>query len=289
MNITVKSLWFGSLRRIYRDYPISSKPYISGDTYRKLCEIDLTNLSYEKIFSLSRSKDCKIFLPINRADSFCEWLGTRDLAFFGEMKLILHNGDSELKYATAVSLKQAFKEIFSVNWLGKLSGVYAIPIGLENANIFRNGFSKDYLKDSRKNQTDWVNRPFEIYISFNELTNLKYRSNIKSHFKFSKHILAPEKFEEPNDYRKSLLSSKFVVSPPGNGPDCHRTWESVYLGAVPIVLNKFWNFDPDLPVVTVTKWSDSESAIKNFDLRRLQQSANIIQRLEQLFLENLHL
>ena len=287
MNSALKSLWFGSLRRIYRNYPISSKPYISGDTYRKLCEIDLTNANYEKNFSRSRFKDCKIFLPINRADSFCEWLGTRDLASFRQMKLVLHNGDSELKCETAVFLKQAFKEIFSVNWLGQLPGVYAIPIGLENANLFRNGLSRDYLKDSRKNQTEWINRPFEIYISFNELTNLKYRSDVKSHFEFSNCVLSPKKLEEPDYYRKSILNSKFVVSPPGNGPDCHRTWESIYLGAVPIVLREFWNFGPDLPVIAVTKWSDAEAAIKNFYLKKLYPPDGIVDRLEKLFIDNL--
>jgi hypothetical protein len=32
-----------------------------------------------------------------------------------------------------------------------------------------------------------------------------------------------------------MASHRFVVSPPGNGIDCHRTWESLYLGSIPIV------------------------------------------------------
>ena len=40
--------------------------------------------------------------------------------------------------------------------------------------------------------------------------------------------LSPEKyFELLNRYR-------FVASPKGNGVDCHRTWEALYLGVVPI-------------------------------------------------------
>jgi hypothetical protein len=31
-------------------------------------------------------------------------------------------------------------------------------------------------------------------------------------------------------------SYRFVASPPGNGEDCHRTWEAMYLRVVPIVL-----------------------------------------------------
>ncbi len=32
-----------------------------------------------------------------------------------------------------------------------------------------------------------------------------------------------------------MAESKFVLSPPGFGEDCYRTWEAVLLGAVPIV------------------------------------------------------
>jgi hypothetical protein len=28
---------------------------------------------------------------------------------------------------------------------------------------------------------------------------------------------------------------RFCVSPPGNGIDCHRTWEALYLGVIPVV------------------------------------------------------
>jgi len=49
----------------------------------------------------------------------------------------------------------------------------------------------------------------------------------------------------------------FVVSPHGNGLDCHRTWESLALGNIVIV--KRSPLDPlygGLPVVTVNQWSD---------------------------------
>lgn len=49
----------------------------------------------------------------------------------------------------------------------------------------------------------------------------------------------------------------FVISPHGNGLDCHRTWEALCLGCIPIV--KSSNLDSlfdDLPVLIVKKWSD---------------------------------
>jgi hypothetical protein len=56
----------------------------------------------------------------------------------------------------------------------------------------------------------------------------------------------------------TMLKYRFVASPYGGGPDCHRTWEALVLGCVPIFkkcgLEKGL-FD-GLPVILVDKWSD---------------------------------
>lgn len=49
----------------------------------------------------------------------------------------------------------------------------------------------------------------------------------------------------------------FVLSPKGGGYDCHRTWEALCLGCIPIV--KSSALDPlynELPVLIVKNWSD---------------------------------
>ena len=49
----------------------------------------------------------------------------------------------------------------------------------------------------------------------------------------------------------------FVLSPHGNGFDCHRTWEAIILGCIPIV--KKSNIDSlydDLPVLIVNNWNE---------------------------------
>ena len=50
----------------------------------------------------------------------------------------------------------------------------------------------------------------------------------------------------------------FVLSPFGGGLDCHRTWEALVIGAIPIIEHSPGMaplFD-DLPVVQVTSWND---------------------------------
>lgn len=49
----------------------------------------------------------------------------------------------------------------------------------------------------------------------------------------------------------------FIASPHGNGLDCHRTWEALCLGCIPIV--KTSPLDPlydGMPVWIVNEWSD---------------------------------
>jgi len=59
------------------------------------------------------------------------------------------------------------------------------------------------------------------------------------------------------DTWKHQVEYAFVLSPHGGGLDCHRTWEAICLGCIPIV--KTSGLDPlytDLPVLIVNEWRD---------------------------------
>ncbi len=66
----------------------------------------------------------------------------------------------------------------------------------------------------------------------------------------------------------------FVISPHGNGLDCHRTWEALALGCIPIVKTSL--LDPlfeGLPVLIVNQWSDVtqellDSTIQDYSTRQ---------------------
>lgn len=68
----------------------------------------------------------------------------------------------------------------------------------------------------------------------------------------------------------------FVLSPAGGGYDCHRTWEALLLGCIPIVkrfnipLEDIYN---DLPVLIVDEWKDIsmellERTVKDFETKQ---------------------
>jgi hypothetical protein len=56
---------------------------------------------------------------------------------------------------------------------------------------------------------------------------------------------------------KTMTEFAFVLSPFGNGMDCHRTWEALLCGCIPIVRSTVFNeLFEGLPVLIVEKWSD---------------------------------
>jgi hypothetical protein len=71
-------------------------------------------------------------------------------------------------------------------------------------------------------------------------------------------------------------SAAFTISPLGNGLDCHRTWETLALGGVPIVETSPLDcLYERLPVLIVAKWSDItkellEKTIEEFSKQSFQ-------------------
>lgn len=65
---------------------------------------------------------------------------------------------------------------------------------------------------------------------------------------------------------KNMIKNAFVISPFGNGLDCHRTWEALCLGCIPIIKTSGLDslFD-DLPVWIVKDWK--EVTLENMSLK----------------------
>lgn len=79
------------------------------------------------------------------------------------------------------------------------------------------------------------------------------------HRKLAQHpdLHFPEKFRRRSSLWREKARHAFVISPHGNGLDCHRTWESLVLGCIVIV--KRSALDPlyeGLPVVIVEDWNE---------------------------------
>ena len=67
------------------------------------------------------------------------------------------------------------------------------------------------------------------------------------------------------DYLLDLANVKFVFSPRGNGLDCLRTWEALYMRAIPIVMTSPMDaLFEGLPVIIVNDWDEiTEEFLEN--------------------------
>ena len=125
------------------------------------------------------------------------------------------------------------------------------------------------------NNTNQFQR-LEIYnIVFN---NTKYLNNCT----FAKKYLEKQEIFE---YYKNIQQHKFVLCPPGNGKDTHRTWESLYLGAIPIVEDSVMNrfFAEYFPILIVDRWYDID---EQFLLKKYEELSNKIWRYDLLDCNN---
>ena len=58
---------------------------------------------------------------------------------------------------------------------------------------------------------------------------------------------------------ETYARAQFVLSPRGNGVDCHRTWDVLAVGAIPVVLRHGPAFDAVFdgqPVLLVRSWAE---------------------------------
>lgn len=99
-------------------------------------------------------------------------------------------------------------------------------------------------------------RDYFVYVNFSVHTNESARKPCLDYFL----SLPTSVMRQPSSfgaYLRDLSRAVFVVSPPGNGLDCHRTWEALLMGCYPIVLSSTLNpLYENLPVVIVSDWSE---------------------------------
>lgn len=128
--------------------------------------------------------------------------------------------------------------------------LYALPIGLSNPH-WPHG-DQDVLK---KVQAEGLPKERLFDVSFNPATNPVERNRCLHQTRLE---LAP-RLPFP-DYLRRLAGSYFCISPNGNGVDCVRTWEALYVRTVPVVTRSLiTDHHPDLPLIVLDDWSQFRS------------------------------
>lgn len=250
-------IYRGIRRRANRGKPLDSFPFLSGDSYFYSCQFYFRSGALRKVPSIwgRNQKHNSLFVKVGDLEKFILFLEVNSGAHFSDFTLVLHNGDEAIPKDTLDALSFRFNRILAVNLLQETQNCSPIPIGLENRNYFTNGIPTDFkrLIDSGLSATE--DRTIMMLEAFSEGTN---RSEREACHRIASQLDSTRlSGATPTNYRKALSESKFVLSPAGNGFDCHRTWEALYLGAIPIVKRAHWPFiNKPLPVLIIDEWED---------------------------------
>jgi hypothetical protein len=230
---------------------LSSAPFISGDTFRSFADY-----MYDETGSTVNPARVKygdvIFVKGDLLGKFFKKVHPKIVSPY---VLVVHNSDEAMPrpYETYLEDPKILRwfaqnvENFSHKKLANL------PIGLANRYWTHGSIETVYKVLSMK---DAIPKEHLLYLNIAVGTYVQERSHVFNLFKDKPYCYSPP-LKSYEGYLTDLAKSAFVLSPRGNGIDCHRTWEALYMGSIPIVRKS--SLDPlyvDLPVVIVDNWEE---------------------------------
>jgi hypothetical protein len=227
----------------------TSEPYLSGDTFRNIATHIFERSIEKKTFKNNFKSGDIIFCETHLLEMFQRYvlpcINTRFV-------LISHNSDMNVTERFSTLLNSRYLEHwFAQNNFLRHIKISSIPIGLENSWMNNNGLVTAYTSIRQIN----VEKIPRILYGFNVRTNITERAIALRELMQSS--VTNQIDVDAHRYRKILNRYMFVASPQGNGIDCHRTWEALYLNAVPIVTkHEFYNTLPNFPGLILNEWSD---------------------------------
>jgi hypothetical protein len=90
-------------------------------------------------------------------------------------------------------------------------------------------------------------------------------------------MVLQNKYMTRDETWKKMSEYQFIISPYGNGYDCHRTWEAILLGCIPIVYGTVFNtLFNGLPVLQVNDWKDITADLLHQTANKYQHIIDII-------------
>lgn len=206
---------------------------IGNQGFKESCD-----LVYEPGTEMVPGSNCPlIYCSFKHIRSF--WVDRREIK--GEYRLLTHGGDKHLDE----SMFNAFNDDRLVSWhsinvLHKHEKIKAIPIGFADEHIR----SAPGFEDLKKHRRLGGDRNNKILVNFRTETNPNERSKYYDldldPEVFT--VMAPDAYGDNDRYLEEVSKHSFVLCPAGKSIDTFRFWESLFLGAIPIVTNGYHHY-----------------------------------------------
>lgn len=246
---------------------LSSYPFVSGDTFRLSAEhvVDGTDATGALPDPATIRARAVVFLEVPflaveaHRSAVIGWL-ERCISSGAPPRLVVHNGDHGPDERTLADLAARSSGVWCVNAPDGIAGVTPIPIGLENVHHGTNGVLAEFVAALHDPGLRTLPRTRPVLAAFRSATNPAVRAPLERAAARSRHGFAGVDMT-PAEHRAELRRTALVLSPPGNGADCHRTWEAMLLGAVPVVLRGSVapSLVDELPVLQLDRIEDALS------------------------------
>lgn len=246
----------------------SSAPYITGDGFRDYCDYIFDETGINLIPENVRHGNT-IFV---KTDLLSKFFNEYHPKITEKYILVSHNSD----YPAPGAYSKYLDDPTLIAWFAQnMEGpahpkLHPIPIGLENRY---NNNGNPAVIDSKRKEFKHLPRSSLAYMNINVGTNPSERGIVYDYFK-DKPFCKNATKKPFVDYLKDLATSKFVLSPRGNGLDCHRTWESLYMGSYPIVKTSASDeMYADLPVIIVNDWKIIDANFLNKKYKEIKKQS----------------
>jgi len=258
---------------------ISSYPYISPDTFRQFSD---HVLDYDSTFdpNLVQKGD----LIYVQAEFFEQFFAYYHPAIKNKYILINQEGD----LPAPGNYKHYLDDDKLYAWFARNADcthpkLHPIPIGIAN-QIYAHG----NITTVAQAINDFKNRSVKkqlLYLNFG-MTHPERRSLYALFSKKPFCTVIPPMHDQwnagkhPYEHLADLAHHMFVLSPQGNGLDCHRTWEAMLMGCIPIVRTSI--LDPlleDLPVLIIEDWNQVTEQFLYENYEKLQQKSYKLEKL----------
>jgi hypothetical protein len=238
----------GCKKKLYKGS--TNSPYISGDVFAQLCNIQIKTDVNQNLDSIKEAKS--IFCESHFLEEFLEefkGILTAKVIFAGNSDREFH----DINFKWPRSLKRIY---IQNSFVSDSKRVFTLPIGLENRSLGSNGvgaynvipysFSENRILmgpygDTHNTRRE-IDKEFKMLFETDQISYLSER-------------------QTRSKYKKILKTHNIVGSPRGNGVDTHRIWETIYYGRYPILASSSWTASLDyldIPKLVINNWSIDE-------------------------------
>jgi len=231
----------------------SSYPYIAGNTFKTFCDFVIDGTTE---FNPENMR------PANTIFIQYEFLADFFTKHHPNIKhpyiIITHNCGHHADNPIPAHYESYLEDAKIIAWFGqnieKLHPkMHHLPIGIAN-KMYPHGNTQifdTYIQTHKAMRRDKL-----LYMNFAIWTYPPERGPVFRMFA-RKPFCSTAENRTPAQYLDDLSHHKFVLSPRGNGLDCHRTWEALLMGSIPVVRSSTLNsLYKDLPVLVIRDWKE---------------------------------